>query len=368
MLAAIVVLCAALSVWGLWDVFRLTPERPNAWWGLATGLPACLVVLGKRRWPNVSLAVGFAIWITDLLLIGTLGVLLMLLDLLWNATLRASLVQRKRLMISIVIVTVVMTIIGMARSGGDLQIGVVLLLSIGSALGVTYAAALAIAQANDLTELQKQARAEDAERAKRELALHTAEDRERMARELHDAVAGHVSAAALRAEAALVADADLETSRDALRAVRAASLDAHETLRGMIDVLRTGGEFTKTPSLAEVSALAQGARRAGLHVSVAVGDVCQLSDTVDEVAGHVVREGLANAVRHAAGGVVSLDIARDTDALVVRIASRDGEAALPGSGWGLHRLRELVTRAGGTLAASPVENGWLLLARIPVTS
>src|SRR5690606_22228085 len=94
-------------------------------------------------------------------------------------------------------------------------------------------------------------------------------ERESMARELHDAVAGHVMAMAIRAEAALSSAPDEQRDRAALQAVRDAGMDAHAALRSMITVLRSGdGELQPAPRLEDLDGIVSDARRAGLRVRV----------------------------------------------------------------------------------------------------
>lgn len=373
LIALLSVLAAFLGFSGIWSLFSLLPERPSPWWTLVTALPACLLVLSKHRAPWFSLAAATAIFAVDLFTVGGLGPLVVLLDVLWTAAFLAAPRARRRILIGIAISVVVLFAVALLRSEAAAPVAFLVAVQFGAFVGTDYWWAVAVSQANELAELQRQRADEAAAAAERDRAEAVRRERETMARELHDVVAGHVLVMAIRAEAALSMDADEEADRAALRAVRDAGLDAHGALRSMIAVLRRGdGELVPTPRLGDVEGLVADARRAGLRIRLSVDDVQEAGGTVEQAVVRIVREALSNGVRHASGAEVDVVIEDRRGSVRVSVLSRGGRAvstpAYPGGGWGLSMLEERVDALGGQFRAVPVTGGWEVEAVLPAAA
>ncbi|MCD2498335.1 sensor histidine kinase [Microbacterium nymphoidis] len=365
-IAGITVLAASLGVRALWDVFSVLPAEPDPWWGLVTALPGCLLILGKLRAPMAMLVLGSVLWLIDLVTVGSLGTMVMLMDLLWNATRRADQRGRRRILVTVVIGVAALVLIGGVRSG-NVQLAVMLALGLGSLFGVTFATAMSLGQAHELADLQARLRREDQARARVELESQRASDRRAMARELHDLVAGHVSAAALRAEAALVADTDLDGARTALRSVRGASLDAHAALRRMIDVLADPAAAPESGAR-ELASVIGAARDQGLTVTADIAAAPALPESAGRALARVVRESLTNASRYAGAGIVEVDVTADVDFARVRVVSplaAEPVPRLPGGGWGLRSLDQDVRALGGDFRAGAQGESWVVEASVP---
>ncbi len=203
-------------------------------------------------------------------------------------------------------------------------------------------------------------------------------ERSKMARDLHDVIAGHLSAIAIQSEAALtMSSADPKLSRKVLESVRENSVSALEEMRAMIGLLRadpsTGNteiEPTAPARLAELSKLVESARASGLTVEVGstVDSSRPLPAAVDLTAYRIAQEALTNAVKHGAGGRASLDINADGSILTVEVRN-DLRPGLPdgsGTGLGLLNMRERASAVGGKLAAGPSGAGWLVRAELPL--
>jgi len=365
------VLSAVLGFSGVWSIFSLLDADVSPWWTLATALPGCIAVLLKRRFPMLSLVAAAVLFTVDLLTIGGLGPVIILLDVLWTAAFVASPRMRTRLLIASAVAVVTMFFGALALSDASVPVAFLVAVQFGAFVGTDYWWAVAVSQANELAELHRQ-RADDAAAvAEREQAEAVQRERETMARELHDVVAGHVMAMAIRAEAALATAPDPVTDRDALQAVRDAGLDAHGALRSMISVLRRGdGALSSTPGWTDLEGIVDEARRAGLGIRFSATDVEGVGAAAEQAVVRVVREALANGIRHASGADVDVAIeVVDTDVRVL-VRSRGGvahaAAAHGGQGWGLQMLRERVEALGGVFAAGPESDGWSVAARIPV--
>ena len=210
----------------------------------------------------------------------------------------------------------------------------------------------------------EQMRVVEAERA-------LAEERTRIARELHDVVAHAVSLMVVQAEAGPVV-----VHRDPDRAVRAfdtissTGKQALTELRQLLGLLRTdpADRLAPQPTLAALPALVDGVRRAGLPVELAVeGPVRPLPAGVELAGFRIVQEALTNTLKHA--GPVRARVLVRYDGDVVELEVRDdgaGGVAAPSGGNGLVGMRERAGVLGGTVSAGPVEGGWRVHARLPV--
>lgn len=370
-IAVFCVLAAALGFDGVWDVFSVMSEPVSPWWTLVTALPATVLVLGKRRAPMLTLAAATALFVVDLVTVGGLGPLIVLLDVFWLAVVVARPRVRTRLLLAIAVATALTFVFALSFADATAAIALLLAVQMGAMLGTDYWWAVAVSQANELTELHRQ-RAEDAMRAAdRDRDEAVRREREQMARELHDAVAGHVMAMAIRAEAALSTPPAEAADRSALRAVRDAGLAAHAELRSMIAVLRHGGdELVPMLRLDDLEQIVADGRRAGLDVKLHRQGDGAVSAAAEQAIVRVVREALANCVRHAAGAEVQVSVvANGGDEVRVSVESRGGEpvarAHYAGNGWGLSMLTERVSALGGSFFAGPIDGGWSVRAELP---
>lgn len=363
-----VVVAAAAGFAGLWSVFEIIEPRPSPWWTLVAAVPASALVIVKYRAPRVSLALALLIFAADLAVVGGIVPLLVVLDALHLVVVRAGAAGRRRVLLGGLVVVAMAAAIAYARSG-ELRAAILISIQWIALGGLVYWYATAWQQSRELVMLHRQAAEDAAALADRDRVAAVRSERERMAAELHDLVAGHVSAVAIRSEAALSAG-DPAAHRAALTAVRDSSLDAHDALRQMIEVLRDGDHGLAAPGRAAVPQLADAARRAGLTVSVSDSIPDDLPAAVDHAVGRIVQESLANAARHSEGATVTVGVtAVDRDVrvdVVSRGARRQPGAALHGSGWGLELIRERVHSLRGELTARPEGDAWAVRARIPL--
>jgi signal transduction histidine kinase len=219
-------------------------------------------------------------------------------------------------------------------------------------------------------------RAERLEREQEQSAQRAVlDERARIARELHDVVAHHVSAIAVQAGAAEeIAEQDPARARAVLAIIQATSRQALAEMRALVGVLHDGGEaerLTPPPGLAQVQRLAEQSRAAGLQVLVRVeGGVRPLPEAVDLTAYRIVQEALTNTLKHA--GATRADVVvRYADGDVELVVTDDGSgsgngAAMPGTGRGLVGMRERVALFHGTLdVGTQPGGGFRVHARLP---
>ncbi|MDQ0907593.1 signal transduction histidine kinase [Streptomyces canus] len=194
-------------------------------------------------------------------------------------------------------------------------------------------------------------------------------ERARMARELHDMVANHLSAIAIHSTAALSID-DPATSREALSVIRENSVDGLAEMRRLIGILRDGDhEPSAVPTLDGLTALVDGARANGLDVTL---DACHhgaVPAPVELAAYRIVQESLTNALKHACPGRVRVSLAQRDGELTVAVSSPYGDRddpRAPGSGAGLVGMRERAALLGGTFDAGPDGPHWTVRATLPL--
>jgi signal transduction histidine kinase len=205
-----------------------------------------------------------------------------------------------------------------------------------------------------------------------------ADERVRIARDLHDVVAHHLSVIVVQAEAAQeVLAARPDRAGEAMATVADTARSALGELRRVLGVLRSEGDGGRAPQpdLDAVEDLVASVRQAGLTVAVRTeGEPRAVGGVVGVAAYRVVQEALTNVLRHAAACRAEVALDYGPDALVVTV-SDDGRGGTGASGpdrpagHGLAGMRERVTILGGSLDAGPrAEGGFAVRARLPLAS
>ncbi len=201
------------------------------------------------------------------------------------------------------------------------------------------------------------------------------EERARIARELHDIVAHHLSVIAVQTETARLTSPKLSAdARSRFEAIGATARDALTETRRLLGVLRedVGGEADRSPQpgLDELPALIDTAREAGTPIRLILqGKVVGLPAGIDLAAYRIVQEALTNARRHAAGADVDVEVSYGDDALQLRVRDygpgpADGELA---AGHGLVGMRDRAAIAGGTFSCGPADGaGFAVEVTLPL--
>ena len=218
-------------------------------------------------------------------------------------------------------------------------------------------------------------RARRAERERESAArLAVAEERARIARELHDIVAHAVSVMVLQVGAVRhKLPAELEDDRDALRDVEQAGRSALAEMRRLLGAMRSDGDgvdLAPQPGLGSLDALLGQIDRAGLAVELHVdGEPFPLPRAIDLSAYRILQEGLTNAVKHAHASRVDVRVSYAPDAVQLEVRD-DGAGVADGNdpGFWLVGIRERVKIYGGEMSAgrSP-DGGFVLTTRLPIT-
>ena len=204
------------------------------------------------------------------------------------------------------------------------------------------------------------------------------EERARIARELHDVVAHHMSMIAIQAEAAPYKQPGLpEPTLRTFGAIRRASTTALTEMRRVIGLLREENEQdvqrAPQPGISSIPDMIRASRQAGMAVDLTLTAGPEPPPAVVDVSAYrIVQEALSNAGRHAPGAHVEVEIAHTADAVAIRVTddgARDGGAPAPpapggSGGHGLTGMRERAGMLGGSLRAGPLEGGGFEVAAV----
>ena len=220
---------------------------------------------------------------------------------------------------------------------------------------------------------QAEERALEAERRRESAArLAVAEERTRIARELHDVVAHAVSVMVLQVGAVRHnLPEDLAADSDALKDVELAGRSALAEMRRLLGAMHDGedADLSPQPGLDSLDALVERVGRAGLPVRLQVeGEAVQLPRAVDLSAYRIVQEGLTNSLKHANASRADVTVRYAPDAVQLEIRDDGvGAGSTDGLGHGLVGVRERVKIYGGDMnAGTAPEGGFVLRARLPV--
>ena len=200
-----------------------------------------------------------------------------------------------------------------------------------------------------------------------------AEERARIARELHDVVAHSVSVMVVQAQAAdRVLEGEQPAARELLGSIETTGRQALTELRRLLGLLRRDehqASLAPQPSLRYLDGLVEQVRDAGLPVDLVVqGEPARLSPGVDLSAYRIVQEGLTNALKHAGRARARVVVCYAPGELQLEVAD-DGQGSGDGAGagHGLAGMRERVALYGGDLESGPVAGGgYVLRARLPL--
>ena len=210
-------------------------------------------------------------------------------------------------------------------------------------------------------------------RREEEARLAVAEERSRIARELHDVVAHAISVIVVQAQAAQrVLEGEQESARESLTAIEDTGRNALVEMRRLLEMLRNADEdsaLTPQPSLAQLDALVNPVRESGLEVDLRVeGEPRPLAPGVDLSAFRIVQEALTNALKHAGPARARVTISYRPNDVELEIVDdgRGAETDEPATGHGLIGMRERAAIVGGAVEAGSANgSGYAVRALLP---
>nr|WP_062984915.1 histidine kinase [Nocardia anaemiae] len=222
-------------------------------------------------------------------------------------------------------------------------------------------------------QLLAQEEENELERARRAIL----EEKARIARDLHDVVAHHMSLVVVQAQTAPYrVEGVTPAARAEFESIGATAREALNEIRGMLGVLRSDGqlpEHAPQPKAADVVGLFEGARRAGVRIDWTVDGLLDLvPDSVGLALYRIVQESLSNASRHAPGAPVRVSIVIGGDALRLTVSNAlSSTVARPvgNGGHGLAGMRARALAVGGEVSAGPrADGGFEVRARLPIAA
>ncbi|MEV8015417.1 histidine kinase [Streptomyces sp. NPDC086554] len=284
--------------------------------------------------------------------------------------------ESRRTLLGIWLVTVVTSLVlGAFRDDGSQDTSVLLIVLSGVAL---LLGALLRERGDAQRRLVEQETISEAERAQRTLL----EERARIARELHDVVAHHMSVITVQADSAPYRlDGLPEAAREEFGSIAASARESLTEMRRLLAVLRSEdaqGERAPQPGLSRLPHLVEATVRAGLPIDLSRPELSlltQLADVtpaVDLSAYRIVQEALSNVMRHAPGARTSITLTLDEEHLLILVVngpSTDPPGPLEGggTGHGLVGMRERVRLVGGTVDTGPLpDGGYRVAAQLPL--
>ena len=351
------------------------PVDPPMWTSLAAIVVAAVGVVLRRALPVAGLVITTAAVLGGVVVTGEspIGVLFLFGDMLYCAVLFTSRRTSWAVAGSTGVLVAGLAMASLVSDGGRAALLTVLNLAMLLAIPVLWA--YEVRQHSERAESARE-RADQTDRmAELDRTAAVAAERARMARDLHDVIAGQLSGIAIQSEAALtLPDPDPATLRRVLAAVRRDSVASLGEMRAMIGLLRADGAgdadpLTSPAGLDRLGTLLETGRAAGLRI--AVDDRrppdAALPAAVDLAAYRIVQESLTNAAKHAPGGAARLVLEHRGGELVIELENDlvPGAGAGGGTGIGLLGLTERATTVGGRVQAGRQGRTWRVLAVLP---
>jgi len=333
----------------------------------------CAAMLFRRTRPMAALALSTPFNLLDISFGPSLASLVIYGDALYAAGLYGP---RRTVPALLTLTTVASLVVGGAVgiAFGTLQ-GAVLIAAVAGVGWVgPVLTAMVVREHRDRAEAERERVRQMAQLAELDRRSAVGAERARMARELHDVIANHLSAVALHSSAVLkVSDLDREGINRAMEVIRENSVQGLAEMRRMIGLLRDGDgeavDSAEVPRLDGLERLVGHTGRTDLTAGLKVrGDRPELPAPVELATYRIVQESLTNALKHAAAGRVEVELDYLPDRVVVTVDSPLGQegSRLPGSGSGLIGMRERAAMLGGEFAAGPDGACWRVRAELPI--
>jgi signal transduction histidine kinase len=277
---------------------------------------------------------------------------------------------RPRMRAAVLIATMVIAVVGTAAVGDSS--GLDWWTTAFVVLGAPLAGAYLRTRRELIAELRAHAGVLE-QRRREEIDVARRSERLRVARDLHDVVAHHVTLAVVQAEATAATRSD-EPTRAALDSIARSGRNALTDLRHMIGALRDGAvddaPLAPAPTLGRIEQLVDGVRSNGFEIElVDTGSSPPLDAVVDTAAYRVVQESLTNVVKHAGDRRARVRIDRRDGSVTVDVENALDHSGSVVAGAGIVGLRERVALAGGTISVGPTADGTFQVhATFPVGS
>lgn len=363
------------------QLYTFNPHQTSELLRLPSLLVICVAELGRRAAPRTALLLAVLALVGDALAGGSLPVLVMFTDLVYAAVLYGPARFGRALVSGSTVLSAAgaVALLAWLREPEALVFGA----GLGGISAAPAWTGLLLREHRDEAAAERLRAEQTALLAEMDRAQAVAAERARMARELHDVVANHLSAIAIHSTAALSLGRP-ETTAEALAVIRENSTQGLTEMRRLIGLLRGAGPDRPpeaNPTLDGLDALLERAARGDASgVLSFVGRDEREADLrlpapVELAAYRIVQESLTNAVKHAAPGRVEVRLGHRDERLTVTVTSpyrQDTAPRAPGSGAGLVGMAERVELLRGSFDAGPVAEAtgarrWRVAAELPLT-
>jgi len=361
-LAADAAVALLLAAFVLWEIFTTDVDGSLAL-TVPTALGATLPLAARRRAPVATVAIVMAsIALMSVLYDGTHEPQSTIIGMLLAVFSVGAQAERQKALAGLAVAIVALTI---DEPGDVIVMGPIFTLA-------WSAGRLVRAREHDAEKLRELAAALERERVE-EARIAVAEERARIARDLHDVIAHAMSSIVLEAGAERVHLTNEQTStRDTLASIERTGREALLEMRRLVGVLRDDGDapLSPRPSLAQLDTLAAHVGPSGVSVETRVlGDPVDLPPSLDMTAYRIVQEALTNVMKHAGPARASVVLTYGPRTLEIEVTD-DGRGETPngnGNGHGLTGLRERAAVFGGELhAGARTGGGFEVRASLPI--
>lgn len=393
----LIAVCGAVGGVLLWSMDLYNNPAQGERYGALALIPLAavsLAALGRRVAQPWVLAVAFLALVADAFTGSLLMTILLFSDVVYAAALYGSARVARVVLPTALALTVAATMIALAalRNPESVLLGVLFAL-----ITIMPASTGLLVRHHRERAATERLRAEQTAllaEMDRTQAVHA--ERARMARELHDVVAGHLSAIAVHSTAAQTLR-DGTATADALEVIRSNSVQGLAEMRRLIGLLRSSDpdeeydQPSAAPKLTGLTALVEQAENSAEGLRFALSDGHKeggaLPAPVELAAYRLVQESVTNAVKHSAPGTVTVRLGREhtgsgadrlraqgpahrsREVLVVSVSNpldTERQPRVPGAGAGLTGMRERVALLGGEFSAGPNDGQWLTRAVLPL--
>lgn len=376
-LAYLVVVLVSATVSGN----QLWPWSPTDYFSaFLVSIPGIAGAMLRHRWPRIAYGMTVVSAIGSFAIGTVVPIMLFLYDACYLTTVRWGLTHRKLILWGAAATT--LCAFTFAYSAGGLQFAATMVFIFLIAAWIPIFWGLDIQSAHQLAEaervrsrFERNAALAAIQNASDRTELLLAEERVRLASELHDTISSRLAAISLYSQAAL---ADLENDRRSIvEQIRSEAAEALGEMKKQISLLRGEESYVETtPGIEELDELVARSEIFGQHVRLIGPPLKGLSPKTSRLVYRIVHEGLLNAAKHASATEVQVTWELRPEVLVIRISnampmtspilnSEPAATLLPGTKLGLASLRERVYAAHGSFMAE-VENGqWVISAELP---
>jgi len=364
---------AVLYLVGLYALSQNSRDHP-LWLNLLILAALCSLMMFRTSAPRLALCLAFIPLAADLVVGPTIPVWIAFGDLLYAAALYST----RRLADNLLLWANGLTVpIGITTAvlAEDWRAGVLVAGALALFVLVPLWWAMTVRGHRDTAELERAKSRALAQLADLDRQAAVTEERGRLARDLHDVVAGHLSAIAIQSEAALGAlGRDPSLTEEVLKSVRNNSIDALTEMRSMIGLLRSD-QSVDAPQTAyrmkDLSRLLDSAKSSGSEITVS-GALGTLPSAVDITAYRIIAEAVTNAITHAPGRSIAVSLAHGGTMAVIEVRNdlpqvpSTGQPR-PGRGFGVPSMRQRAASVGGTVTVSGrPEPEWVVRAELPL--